>query len=283
MISEALQKYAITCAHHAEQSLSILERAISVDTKEFSLETLIYSTSFARRSEALTTLDNMILSGIFSHKNGIYVSTLSKDNLKTIYLLLKGMILAPINPYEAGVKIVLTPPRSPNRLENAIKDFGPQAGLIQKTDEIFDYLSHQAKRSLIVMTPFLDTAGAELIVKLFTNTAEDIEKKLILRFLSLGPGYAKYPSGYPPIREALKDIGVEVYDYAIKRERTSMLETFHAKTILSDDNEAYVGSTNFDQYSLENSMELGTVITGEPVRLLSCIIKSIISISIQIN
>jgi phosphatidylserine/phosphatidylglycerophosphate/cardiolipin synthase-like enzyme len=61
-----------------------------------------------------------------------------------------------------------------------------------------------------------------------------------------------------------------------------LLETFHAKAILSDNNKAYIGSSNFDKYSLENSMELGAYISGEPVRLVASIIKCILSISEKI-
>jgi len=280
---EFFEELAMTCFHHAEESLSILERVTSLSPSAFPLETLLSSVSFARRSEALAALKNMKLAGIFSHANSIYTCSLAKDQLETIYFLVKGMTLTPENPRATGAKIVLTPPKSPNRLEGAIKEFGPQTGLIQKTGEIFDHLAHQAVRSLIVMTPFLDKAGAKFLLRLFSNVRDGVEKKLILRFLSLGSSYSKYPSGYPLIRDDLKAMGVEVYDYAIKRENTTLLETFHAKTILSDDTMAYIGSSNFDYYSLENSMELGVFVTGDPVRLVRNIIRSILSISTPIN
>lgn len=283
MTPESLEKLALTCFQHAEVSLSILERATTLESSAFPQETLLSSISFARRSEAIASLEHMTHEGIFSQFNDIYVCSLPKDKLKTIYLLVKGMTMIPRNAQKAAAEIVLTLPKPPNQLENAIRRFGPQAGMIQKTDEIFDHLAHQATRSLIVMTPFLDAAGSKLLLRLFSNARAEVEKKLILRFLSLGSEYAKYPSGYPPIREDLKAMGVKVYDYAIKRDSTTMLETFHAKTILSDDQMAYIGSSNFDQYSLENSMELGTLITGEPVKLVRCIIRSIISISTPIN
>lgn len=279
MNTESLQELALKCFRHAEESLSILERATSSSPSVFPREALLSSISFARRSEALAALEHMTLAGIFNHSNSIYTCSLPKDKLEVIYLLIKGMTLTPQNPHAPGVEIVLTLPKSPNRLENAIKEFGPQTGLIQKTDEIFDHLAHQATRSLIVMTPYLDKPGAKFLLRLFSNVRDGVEKKLILRFVSLDPTYSKYPSGYSPIRDDLKTMGVEVFDYAIKRDGTTMLETFHAKAILSDDQEAYIGSSNFDRYSLENSMELGALITGEPVGQVRFILKSILSIS----
>lgn len=279
MISNSMQKQAIMCFTHAEESLPIIERTISLNVKVFPQETLLSSISFARRSKAMAALECMRLSGIYDCKDGIYNCLLDNIELRTIYLLVKGMTLTPRNPNHARADIVLTLPKPPNKLEKKIKSFGPQTGLIQKTDEIFDHLARQAKNTFIIMTPFLDMTGAKNLIRLFSFVRDGVDKKLILRFLSLGPKYRKYPSGYPSIQDNLKSMKVKVYDYAISRNGSEMLETFHAKTIISDDREAYIGSSNFDQYSLENSMELGTLLTGNPVRLLHSIIKSILIIS----
>lgn len=279
MIPETFQKIAGMCFLYAEESLSILERAISLETQEFSQDVLLSSISFARRSEALAALEHLTSAGIFSHTEGLYTSLFTQEKLKTIYLLVKGMDLAPQNSSQLSADIVMTLPKMPNRLQDAIRKSGPETGLIQKTDEIFDHLAHQAIKSFVVMTPFLDNAGAKFLMRLFSNVRIDVEKKLILRFLSPQHSYNKYTSGYPTIRDNLKAMGVKVYSYAIQRESTAMLETFHAKVILTDSKEAYIGSSNFDQYSLENSMELGILITGDPVRLVKSIIKGVLAIS----
>lgn len=138
-------------------------------------------------------------------------------------------------------------------------------------------------RSFVVMTPFLDDAGAKFLLRLFSAVKRGVEKKLILRFLSQGKDYYKYPSGFHSVQGDLRDLGVEIYDYAVKRKQGDWLETFHAKIILADNRKAYVGSSNFNQFSLENSMEMGIMVSGEPVRLIANIMHSVLSFSPRFN
>ncbi len=280
MIPTTIQTLAKKCFNHADAVLSILDRAAELRGPAFPQETLLASVSYSRRSEAIAALELLTLEDVFEQADNIYTCHLTKDELKTLYSLIKGMtLISKDTSGQQSVEIVLTLPKQPNQLEPALRNIGPQVGLIQKTDEVFDHLAHQAQQSLIIMTPFLDDAGAKFLLRLFGKVDGDVEKIVILRFISLGPGYTKFPSGYPPIRDELKAMGVKVYDYAVKRSNDWMLETFHAKAILSDDKKAYIGSSNLDQYSLENSMELGVFLTGEPVKLVHRILKSILLIS----
>lgn len=258
--------------------LKILGWILERPGDRFTKEALVSSVSLSWRSEALSTLDRLVRAGIMAEADGIYSCLLSPEKINTIWLLLRGMGLAS----QLGgpeVEVVLTPPKAPNQLESTIRKLGPFSGLIQDTGEIFEHLAREARHSLVVMTPFLDEAGARFLLRLFSAVAEGGEKKLILRFLSQGKDYGKYPSGFPLIQGELAAMGVEIYDYAVKREQGDWLETFHAKAILADDRKAYIGSSNFNQFSLENSMEMGVMISGEPVRLIAQIVNSILSFS----
>lgn len=275
---EQLEAQAKQCAEHQGTVLKILGWILERPGDRFTREALVSSVSLSWRSEALSTLDRLVQAGIMVEADGIYTCLLCPEEINAIWLLLRGMRLA---PQTAGseVEVVLTPPKAPNKLEPAIRKLGPFSGLIQDTGEIFEHLAREARHSLVVMTPFLDEAGARLLLRLFSAATEGVEKKLILRFLSQGKDYGKYPSGFPLIQGELDAMGVDIYDYAVKRDQGDWLETFHAKAILADDRKAYIGSSNFNQFSLENSMEMGVMISGEPVRLVAKIMDSIQSFS----
>ena len=129
------------------------------------------------------------------------------------------------------------------------------------------------------MTPFLDKQGAEFLLKLFSSSSSDVERRLVLRFLTKDPGHPKYPKGFDLIKTDLERYNVSVFDYAIRRENSDWMETFHAKAILADDSYAYIGSSNMDRYSLDNSLELGVFLTGDSVLIIKELMDGIISIS----
>lgn len=45
-----------------------------------------------------------------------------------------------------------------------------------------------------------------------------------------------------------------------------MKKPLHAKALIRDDSEAFVGSFNYTKNSLENNREMGLFLTGESVR-----------------
>ncbi len=80
------------------------------------------------------------------------------------------------------------------------------------------------------------------------------------------------------IASKLKELGVSVINYSIERPGTNMLETFHAKIVLSDNKAAYVGSSNFNRFSFDNSMELGVLVKDSSVKRIGTIIDTLIKI-----
>lgn len=282
MNNEHLQTLAVDFYERVDTILLILEQACLLKSEKIPRDALLSSVSFSRRSDALATLELLAEKSIFELQGSLVIRCISLQFLKQLNMLLKGMTLVPKETLDSEVKIALTPPRPPNRLEMEVKKQGLGTGLIYKTEEVFDHMAIQAKTGFTVMTPFLDEMGSAILLELFSKVSEAVEKKLILRFISKGVSYSRFPSGYPGIKGDLEKLDVAVYDYAIARAHEPMLETFHAKVILSDENQVYLGSTNFNQYSLDNSMELGTLITGEPVRQVASIINAIIKVSKRI-
>lgn len=174
-------------------------------------------------------------------------------------------------------QVVLTKPAKPSRLEDALSELGWKVAEIEPTSEAFCSLASSAERRLVVMTPFLDAAGADWLVNLFERTALSVERILILRYLGelSHPGY---PSGFTPARWQLQQLGVKIFDYSLPRAAGGM-ETFHAKVVVRDNDQVYVGSSNMNRASLEYSMELGVLLSGEGAAAVSRVISAILSVA----
>ncbi len=180
---------------------------------------------------------------------------------------------------DSKIDIVMTFPKAPNKLKSELNRIGHRKSLIRSTTETFEDLAKKSKSTFTILTPFLDDTGAEVLINLFRACPIDVKKELVLRFLSFDRSSPRYPVGYTAVEEELKALGVKVYDYALDRDNDKVLETFHAKIVLSDNKKAYIGSSNFHKYSLENSLELGVLIIGEPANIVRKLLNTIINIS----
>jgi phosphatidylserine/phosphatidylglycerophosphate/cardiolipin synthase-like enzyme len=184
----------------------------------------------------------------------------------------------------AGEKtdIVLTRPRAPSRLDQAISDDTSLLVSIEDTADAFASLAAAAEERLTIMTPFLDEVGANWAISLFEIAGDSISKELILRFLN-DPNSDLYPDGLPAILPDLRRLGVKVFDYGVPRpDIPQFYETFHAKVICADGSRAYVGSANLSRHSKETSMELGTLVSGRAALCVNSILEKIRSIAISI-
>jgi phosphatidylserine/phosphatidylglycerophosphate/cardiolipin synthase-like enzyme len=125
-----------------------------------------------------------------------------------------------------------------------------------------------AEQRLVVMTPFLDETGAELVRKMFLSASPEVEKTLIVR----GGNAVTAPAG--TMAAISKQAKVFVYMMAKDGGR---YETFHSKAILADNRQAYVGSANMLNSSLSISLEMGFLVTGDAAAMLGRFIDSIIT------
>lgn len=259
----------------ADIVIQIIEKILGSTDTSFTRDFLISEFNGSRMSMALSSLNHMVENGLVSVKSDqTYSLRVSRDYLSAIKNQLLGYLYAKSEEESATFDLVMTTPKEPSLLKKELSKLGANKSLIKWTTEAFEDLVRKAQKEIIVMTPFLDRAGANLLLRLIKAKGDNVKVTVILRFLE-----SRNSEIYDEIRADLEESNVKVFDYSIEREGTKLLETFHAKVILADNNYCYLGSSNLDKYSIDNSMELGALITGESVRLLKALMNIIISIS----
>jgi hypothetical protein len=139
------------------------------------------------------------------------------------------------------VQLVLTEPGEKSALRKAIDDMHALSPVVFQTSDVFFRLARAAKRDLTVVAPFIDDRGANLLVELFSICEPGVRRHLICRPLSepqCGDAFHRRAVDF-------KRLNVLVYEYALPSPLRSGRETFHAKIVLADETEFYVGSSNF--------------------------------------
>lgn len=200
---------------------------------------------------------------VSSSPNGYKLSPGNRDVLRRLALALHAIAFYQANVHrdETTAQVVLTRPRQPSELEYHLLNRGWRTTDIETTRDAFFALVSGARRRVLVMTPFLDALGSDWLCRLFDSARAGVERLLVLRTLE-NPQRPDYPVGYRRAASRLREAGVQVFNYSIPRSGTSGRETFHAKVVLCDVDNAYVGSSNLTAASLEHSMELGIALSG---------------------
>ena len=277
-----MQDTALKLANRAMPAAKVI-RVLAEFGPELSKTQILSELTHSQRSDALFTLGTLVDSRVLEENGHIFKLKKPRQWFRDLSFILEGIHLTTEQfNSEQKPEIVLTRPKEPSELDKALKVSGPKIVRIQETKNAFRDMADQASNRFVVMTPFLDSEGAVWLQDLFSLVDEGVEKILILRFLHKGPNDRNYPQGYSTIAQFLIENGVKVYDFAVTRPGTQFLETFHAKSILVDQKVAYVGSANMNKYSLDNSMEMGVLLKGETVNLVSVILNAILDISPEI-
>jgi hypothetical protein len=172
------------------------------------------------------------------------------------------------------VEVVLTRPPAPSQVSRKLESMLSGGWGFRDTKQLLPAIAEGARTSLIVVTPFFDEVGAEVVLNLFANTPAT-DKCLILR--ATKEGHA--PEGLQKVDSQLADLGVQVVNFRLDRPGTSGNETFHAKTVLGDDDTAYVGSSNMNQWSFEHSLELGLYVRGRAAFRIAELLRAIRAVS----
>jgi hypothetical protein len=201
-----------------------------------------------------------------------------RQTLYSLSMMLEGatVYIESVHKEVDEVDVVLTKPLRPSALEAALIETGFEHIGVVATGEIFSAMAHVARTRFTVMTPFLDLAGGAALVSLYNNVSE-AKRQLILR-----SGANGIPEGYLTVADALRRLGVEVYDYRLEREGTGF-ETFHAKVVMADTAWAYVGSTNMNQWSLAYSMELGVSLKGRAARRVARVVDAVMKVAKRLH
>jgi len=156
------------------------------------------------------------------------------------------------------LRLVMTAPHWLNREE------------IRRTENVFRDLIYSATKSIWIVNPFfsVDSSQVSNLLNLVALRLQqsDIFVRLLVRKAE--------PSGREWVLPALRRLCGLLSNHQLQRLRAYSLDsneglarqTLHAKIIVRDELEAYVGSANWTESSLTNSLELGLLVEGVIVR-----------------
>ena len=119
-----------------------------------------------------------------------------------------------------------------------------------------------ADSSLVMVTPFFTEFGIDkFVTRLAQRAADGVTVDVITR--DTDGGDAK--EAVQRLERAAMDINggtpenISVYDYGTATER------LHAKALVADGEQAYIGSANLTSYSLQEAIEIGVIVDGPVV------------------
>jgi phosphatidylserine/phosphatidylglycerophosphate/cardiolipin synthase-like enzyme len=208
-----------------------------------------------------------------------YALAMSPDEAARHSAVLRGVAYAHHRYRDANhVEVTLSPPAHPSRLMEILPQKGFSWARLYHTKDSLIELANQARKRLVVISPFLDNEGVEWVGELFDATSStSVERMLIVR----GRDEVEI-AALVTHQLQLAAWGAKVLTYAVRHDpgtRTPAVETFHAKIILADHDKAYVGSANMNRWSRDFSMECGVIIRGPCVRLVATLVDAIKSIA----
>jgi hypothetical protein len=191
--------------------------------------------------------------------------------------LLAGAALyrADVHEDEDVVQVVMTLPPPPSAVAQELKSLAAGLWGMVDTKEVLPALAERAKLRFCVMTPFIDAVGAPVVLNLFERSRICSRKVLIVRAAPDG----EMPPAVLSMQPALNALGVQVRSLRIDRPEAAGYETFHAKVLLADNDEAYVGSANMTKWSFEQSLELGVLVRGSAARIIARVVDAVESVS----
>ncbi|MET4492047.1 phospholipase D-like domain-containing protein [Bradyrhizobium sp. LA7.1] len=190
------------------------------------------------------------------------------DNLRGIAAYLR------VHKDRDAVRLVLTEPGLKSALRRAIDDAQALPPVVFQTSDAFFNLARGAKQELVILSPFMDPQGAELMVELFSLCRPEVRRVLISRPLA----EPQCGNAFNPRAADFRRLNVSVIEYALPSSLPSGRETFHAKVVLANDSEYYVGSSNFMGSALERSFECGVFVRGETAKQMRSVLLAIQSV-----
>jgi phosphatidylserine/phosphatidylglycerophosphate/cardiolipin synthase-like enzyme len=190
------------------------------------------------------------------------------DNLRGVSAYLR------VHKDRDAVRLVLTEPGIKSALRRAIDDAQVLPPVVFQTSDAFFNLARGAKQELVILSPFMDPQGAELLVELFSLCRPEVRRVLISRPLA----EPQCGNAFNPRAADFRRLNVSVIEYALPSSLPSGRETFHAKVVLADDSEFYVGSSNFMGSALERSFECGVFVRGETAKQMRAVLVAVQSV-----
>jgi len=135
------------------------------------------------------------------------------------------------------------------------------------------YVISRSQYHLIMLSPFLDKGGAELLVGSLQGAfRRGIETTLISHGLENPP--AKIAEALDVYKNAAPNI--QIYSASPVHSGHEYL-LLHAKLVVADDQFAVLSSANLTHYGLDTHLEIGVSITGKPVKHLRNLMLRLLS------
>lgn len=279
MTREELNRAFVALARHYEAGRAICGTvarggiAASLDVGQICTRARIAS---ARAFEVEEFLRDASACGLFQQVSArSFGPVLGRDEFEVFEHMFAGVELYRRNVHrdQNEVEVVLSKPPAPSKFTEALDRSLQGAWGLQPTAEVFPQLAVQARQRFTVMTPFLDSDGAERLLRLFESAGPDVSRELIVRFAPTGLP----PEGLPMIWPTLRALGVRIYDFRLAKEQGA--ETFHAKVVVADDQATYVGSSNMTWSSFAHSLELGILVRGREASRIRQIVDAVIEVA----
>lgn len=174
-------------------------------------------------------------------------------------------LIAPV----ARARFVVTLPPEPSQIAQQLASVAQESfTALTDTKDAFLHLARRARDRLVILTPYIDEAGARWAADLFEETRA-ATRTLVLRGLGQLDNCGSAGS-------RLRRSATHLADYELTSGQE--VETFHAKVVLADGVAAYVGSANFLYRSREKNLECGFLLDGETVRPVSVLIDALLAL-----
>ena len=161
---------------------------------------------------------------------------------------------------KSQTRVVCTLPSS-LRNQLSIRQLGAETGIWAGSlmQAIYD-LINTAERELVIVAPYWSTWGVDSLLR---HVSRDSMEGVQITLMT--PPRSKLGSddidGVLMMRDALirMHASVQILSPKVEDGRVALL---HAKTVIKDDSEAYLGSANYSSSGVENGFELGVRLQG---------------------
>jgi len=225
-------------------------------------------------------------------QHGGYIQELSSDRWEfieddnfSIFEIISGAMTAVIWSQLEKIKnkprIIATLPEM-GALSNALSKVGYMESKHDRTDAFIRGAMDKAEKRFIIMTPFIDEAGAKWALDTFGKANNHVNKIIISRFITC-KNDMNVSSGLKLFSKEFSDLGVKLLELSIPSSETLFIETFHAKLLLIDEHTAYIGSSNFTETSMGKTLELGAALYGDDTKTIVELINAIMLVSTSVE
>lgn len=200
--------------------------------------------------------------------------TLAPEACNELSLMLSGIALYRVKVHEDAdrVSVVLSRPPSPSLFSSALAQSLKGDWGLQETGDTFQRMAASATKRFLVMTPFLDIDGMARVLSLFEMTRPEVERCLVVRD-------AEAPAVLA-VKQRLSELGVSVFEFRLAK-GSGQHETFHAKVVVADSDQCYLGSSNMTTWSFNYSLELGFYVRGESAKRTAEIVGAVLAVSLR--